>query len=201
MSSHVATSKTASNSSLGSSTSLVSKKGASDMEGVLVASNIGQDNSVVSAGAGQPTSLASSLASSSGQPPMSSCSMDCGGRFVVSEMHKSNDKARPMCKYCYNAKRALQTCAKASEATRLAWEDMQARDPELFRQKVLLCRIAPDGQGGPGQPRSWMERRQLVHNVVSQVRQLVSVEETGGLQWLARPQFISWHQQWDGGHP
>ena len=91
----------------------------------------------------QMVSPALDEASGSSRQPLGQCQFDCGPPRPLSEMYRANWKALPMCRPCYNAKRALVSAAAKDPQARLALNKLQSQDndeklgefvQEFFRQ-------------------------------------------------------------------
>ena len=141
-------------------------------------------------------------ASSSGQqneggqaPKLASCAFECGPKRPLTELFRSNPRAAPMCFPCYNAKRALTTAANKNPEMKAALARLQAEDPELWKAKVRGCRIVdptPGSSGGQGVTNAG-QRRAEIHQFLTSLSQTFGVQESGGVMWLKRSEFVAHH--------
>ena len=107
-------------------------------------------------------------------------------------MFKSNARAVPWCHPCWNAQKALKTLAKGDPSAKLALQRLQEQDYELYKAKIRACRIIDPAAAASGESgvTSVTSRREAMVSVITEVKQTLAFEESGGVRWLKRAEFI-----------
>ena len=120
------------------------------------------------------------------------CMFECGPSRPLEELFRSNPRASPMCHPCYNAMRALKAVASKTEGQKAAWLGLQEKDPEQWKARVRACRISDLTESAFGAPglATVGQRRSLIHTTLTSLTQTVGVEETGGVTWMKKSEFI-----------
>ena len=142
-------------------------------------------------GQGPAVGDAANLASLIPSEPKVECSIGCGTRLPVSEMFRSNARAAPECHPCRNAKKAMTNAASKDPVQKEALAKLRKEDPELFHAKIRNCRIEDSSAA------SKAKRRSACQTLLTTLEQTVGVEESGGLLWLKRSQWVAFHKLWE----
>ena len=71
---------------------------------------------------------------------MASCRYECGPPLPIGQLYCANSRARPVCRPCFNASRAIHSQAKSPQE-RSALRQFQCLQPALWRSAVRRCRI------------------------------------------------------------
>ena len=80
--------------------------------------------------------------------PMASCRFECGPPLPIRQLYYTNPRARPMCKPCFNAKRAIQILAKTHKRRRLYASSRRQTPPSGKPRCGVVASFAP----APPQP-------------------------------------------------
>ena len=122
------------------------------------------------------------------------CSFDCGTCLPISQLFRSNARAAPACHPCNNARKAILYAASKDPEQKAALASLQRNDPTLYKSKVRGCRLVDSGEQGVA---SVLDRRTAINNLLVTLSQTVGVEESNGLLWLKRAQWIAFHKLWE----
>ena len=117
---------------------------------------------------------------------LASCEFQCGTVRAVSELFRTNSRARPVCYPCHAAKRAIAAAVSNNPAAKAALKQLMAEDPDGYRAKVRACRVEPGAASV-----DYAQRRAAISSSVKSLTQRVGIETFSEFVWLRKSQFVA----------
>ena len=148
--------------------------------------------------AGQPPRT---LIPTDGQSPdggpqeMACCWFDCGGPRPIADCCRPHAKANWVCRPCANAKRAIETAARANQQDKVDVDNLKTKDVPAWKAKVRACRIAP---GEPFGVANLDHRTLAIANVMKSFKVKVGVQGEARVHVLTEKRFVQYQKMYEG---